>query len=78
MTVLPTEVAPALKRAKTVGAVDVAAEWVFAQSGLPNPVTYPSISYLSTSLISYLKQLKISLEQRLGSDISELHFDYMK
>ena len=46
MTVLPIHVAPALKSDKTAGAVDVAAGWVLAQSGFPNPVTYPSTSYL--------------------------------
>lgn len=50
MTVLPTHVAPPLKIAKTAGAVEVAAEWVLAQSGLPNPVTNPSTSKLIPKL----------------------------
>jgi len=46
MIVLPIDVAPPLNTAKTAGAVDVAAEWVLAQSGFPNPVTCPSTSNL--------------------------------
>lgn len=46
MTVLPTQVAPALKRAKTAGAVELAVVCVLAQSGFPNPVTNPSTSNL--------------------------------
>jgi len=46
MTVLPTQVAPAPSRAKTVGAVEVATGCVLAQSGFPKPVTYPSTSNL--------------------------------
>uniref|UniRef100_A0A2P2MRP3 Uncharacterized protein n=1 Tax=Rhizophora mucronata TaxID=61149 RepID=A0A2P2MRP3_RHIMU len=33
ITVLPTQMAPPLNTARTAGAVDVAAEWVLAQSG---------------------------------------------
>lgn len=50
MKVLPTPVAPALRRSKTTGAVDVEAEWVLAQSGFPNPVTYPFTSNLIPKL----------------------------
>lgn len=46
MIVLPTKVAPAPRIAETAGAVDAAGAWVRAQSGLPKPVTYPSISNL--------------------------------
>lgn len=45
-TVLPTHVAPAFNGAVIAGAVDVAAEWVRAQSGFPKPVTYPFTSNL--------------------------------
>uniref|UniRef100_A0A2P2MRP1 Uncharacterized protein MANES_09G165600 n=1 Tax=Rhizophora mucronata TaxID=61149 RepID=A0A2P2MRP1_RHIMU len=47
ITVLPTHIAPPLNTARTAGAVDVAAEWVPAQSGLPKPVTRPSMSNIS-------------------------------
>lgn len=46
MTVLPTHVAPPSMRVETKVEVCNAASWVLAQSGLPNPVTYPSISNL--------------------------------
>lgn len=44
--VIPHAVAPASKRDDTTGAVEVAAECVLNQSGLPKPVTRPSTSKL--------------------------------
>jgi hypothetical protein len=45
--VIPKAVAPASKRDETTGAVEVAAECVLNQSGLPKPVTRPSTSKMS-------------------------------
>lgn len=44
--VIPKAVAPASKRDNTTGAVEVAAECVLNQCGLPKPVTRPSTSKL--------------------------------
>lgn len=46
MTVFPMQVAPPSTAAVTAGDVRIATSCVLAQSGLPNPVTKPSISNL--------------------------------
>lgn len=45
--VLPMQVAPPSTRVETTGDVLEAASCVLAQSGWPNPVTYPSMSNLA-------------------------------
>lgn len=49
-TVLPVHVAPPSTRAETMGDVPVATPCVLDQSGLPKPVTKPSMSNLRNKI----------------------------